>query len=350
MNVYTYYKMVVYCLLSYVFVCIAEPDCATIKSYINTIFQKNETNTKNEKTNIRIMQYNTEWLFIDYYASSDCPGQGCTWKNKSEAETHLSYVAKVIRNMAPDIVNICEIEGCDELNMLLKNTEYSPYLINGKDTSTGQNVGMLTKINPRVSLYRTEEHVNYPIINSKCGYTGAPGTAGVSKHYITEFALNNMNIAFIGAHLLAFPTDTMRCAEREAQATVLQNVILSYIKKNYEIIMLGDFNDFDENTLDRNNNKPTSRVLDILKGANTGVYTLYNAASLIPQSSRYTDWYDSNKDCKSTLSEFSMIDHILLTPNLMHKVKNVFIYQEYAEYCGKYNSDHYPVIVDFDFS
>jgi exonuclease III len=344
MNVYTYYKMVVYCMLSYTFICIAEPDCGTIKTNTKNILQSNE------KTNIRLMQYNTEWLFVDYYASSDCPGQGCTWKNKSEAVEHLSYVAKVIQNLQPDIVNICEIEGCDELNLLSKNTEYSPYLINGKDTSTGQNVGILTKIQPHVSLYRTEEHVNYPIINSKCGYTGAPGTAGVSKHYITEFTLNNMNIAFIGAHLLAFPTDSMRCAEREAQATVLQNVILSYIKKNYEIIMLGDFNDFDETTLDRNNNKPTSHVLDILKGANTGVYTLQNAASLMPQSSRYSDWYDSNKDCKSTLSEFSMIDHILLTPNLMDKVKNVFIYQEYAEYCGKYNSDHYPVIVDFAFA
>ena len=343
MNVYTYYKIVVYLLLSYSFICIAEPDCGTIKTNTKTILQSNE------KTNIRIMQYNTEWLFVDYYASSDCPGQGCTWKNQSEAETHLSYVAKVIQNLQPDIVNICEIEGCDELNLLLKNTGYSPYLINGKDTSTGQNVGMLTKIPPLVNLYRTEEHVNYPIPNSKCGYTGAPGTAGVSKHYITEFVVNNMNIAFIGAHLLAFPTDSMRCAEREAQATVLQNVILSYIKKNYEIIMLGDFNDFDENTPDRNNNKPTSHVLDILKGANTGLYALQNAASLMPQSSRYSDWYDSNKDCKSTLSEFSMIDHILLTPNLMDKVKNVFIYQEYAEYCGKYNSDHYPVIGDFAF-
>ena len=347
MNVYTYYKMVVYLLLSYATICYSEPDCANIQ---NTIQKYTKYTTSTKKTNIRIMQYNTEWLFIDYYASSDCPGQGCTWKNQSEAETHLSYVAKVIRDLAPDIVNICEIEGCDELNMLIKNTAYNPYLINGKDTATGQNVGMLTKINPRVNLYRTEEHVSYPIPNSKCGYTGAPGTAGVSKHYITEFSLNNMNIAFIGAHLLAFPTDSMRCAEREAQATVLQNVIVSYIKKNYEIIMLGDFNDFDENTLDRNNNIPTSHVLDILKGVNTDIYTLYNAATLIPQSNRYSDWYDSNGDCKSTLSEFSMIDHILLTPNLMDKVKNVFIYQEYAEYCGKYNSDHYPVIVDFDFA
>jgi exonuclease III len=344
MKFYTYYEIVVYLLLSYLALYFAEPDCAIIK---NTI-QKYTTSAK--KTNIRLMQYNTEWLFIDYYSASNCPGAGCTWKNQSDAETHLSYVAKVIHDLAPDIVNICEIEGCDELNMLIQGSSYNPYLINGKDTSTGQNVGMLTKIQPKINLYRTEQHVNYPIPNSKCGYTGAPGTAGVSKHYITEFTLNNMNIAFIGAHLLAFPTDSLRCAEREAQATVLQNVIISYIDKKYEVIMLGDFNDFDENTPDRNNNIPTSRVLDILKGMNTNVYTLYNAANLIPQSNRYSDWYDSNGDCKSTLNEFSMIDHVLLTSNLMDKVKNVFIYHEYAEYCGKYNSDHYPVIVDFDFS
>lgn len=25
---------------------------------------------------------------------------------------------------------------------------------------------------------------------------------------------------------------------------------------------------------------------------------------------------------------------------------NVYIYHGYDEYCGKYNSDHYPVVVD----
>jgi hypothetical protein len=25
---------------------------------------------------------------------------------------------------------------------------------------------------------------------------------------------------------------------------------------------------------------------------------------------------------------------------------NTFIYHEYDEYCGKYDSDHYPVVVD----
>ena len=34
---------------------------------------------------LRLMQYNVEWLFIDYYKSADCPGNGCTWHNESVA-------------------------------------------------------------------------------------------------------------------------------------------------------------------------------------------------------------------------------------------------------------------------
>lgn len=42
-----------------------------------------------------------------------------------------------------------------------------------------------------------------------------------------------------------------------------------------------------------------------------------------------------------------MIDHILVSDNLYKKIDNVFIYHDYKEYCGKYDSDHFPVVVDF---
>ena len=103
------------------------------------------------------MQYNVEWLFLDYYASSDCPGEGCTWKNESEALIHMEYVKNVIDIIDPDIINFCEIEGCDELNYLVQNlstSEYNPYLLKGTDTATGQNVGMLTRIDPIDALNR----------------------------------------------------------------------------------------------------------------------------------------------------------------------------------------------------
>jgi exonuclease III len=310
---------------------------------------------RQDKSKLRIVQYNVEWLFIDYCASSDCPGGGCTWSNESSATNHLNQVAKIINELKPDIINLCEVEGCDELSSLVKSTQnsnYYPYMVKGKDTSTGQNVGMLTNIDPLLNLYRTEERVIYPIPGSMCGYTGSPSDTGVSKHYITEFEINRVKFAIIGAHLIAFPTDKTRCSEREAQAQVLQNVIYGYVSKGYEIIFLGDLNDFDSEVLDANNNKPTSKVLDILKGnfgIHSGKYQLFNIAENIPQKNRFSDWWDQNSNCNSTANEFSMIDHILVTSLLQKKIVGQFIYQEYIEYCNTLNSDHYPVVLDFYF-
>jgi exonuclease III len=321
----------------------AETDCPLV----STIDDR-----RKDKSKLRLVQYNVEWLFIDYYSGMDCPGNGCTWKNTTEAEKHMDYVSKRIQSINPDIINFCEVEGCDELNILKDKLDgtYIPYLKKGTDTSTGQNVGMLTRIDPLKSLYRTEVKNTYPISNSTCGYTGSSGSSGVSKHYITEFIFNEMNVAFISAHLLAIPTDPSRCAQREAQASILQNMIFNYINNDYEIIMIGDFNDYDSEVLDVNSDKPISIVLDILKGLKgnfAGLYELKNIAEIIPQSERYSDWWDSDNNCNTaSKSDYSMIDHILVTENIKKNVVDAFIYHGYEEYCGKYDSDHYPVVVD----
>jgi exonuclease III len=285
----------------------------------------------------------------------NCPGDGCTWKNISEAQTHMDYVAKRIKAINPDIINFCEVEGCDELNILKDKLDgtYLPYLKKGTDSATGQNVGILTRVDPLKTLYRSELKHNYPISGSKCGYTGPSGSSGVSKHYITEYEFGGSNIAFISAHLLAIPTDPSRCAQREAQASVLQNVIANYINNGFEIIMIGDFNDYDAEVLDVNNNKPTSQVLDILKGLKgdfAGKYQLYSAAETITQNERYSDWWDSDNNCNTASSkDYSMIDHVLVTDKIRKNIINTFIYHGYDEFCGKYDSDHYPVVIDLLF-
>ena len=301
-----------------------------------------------DKNKLRLVQYNVEWLFIDYYSSSNCPGSGCTWKNQSAAETHMNYVSSIIKDINPDIINFCEIEGCDELNILkseLGDNSYNPYLLKGTDTSTGQNVGMLTRVDPIRNLYRTEMKYNYPIAGSKCGYTDS-GSTGVSKHYITEFNFNNMDVAFISAHLIAIPTEPSRCAQREGQASILRSVIADYIGRDYEVIIMGDFNDFDGTVLDVNSNKPTSQVLDILKGQ----YQLFSVAETVPQNQRYSDWYDSDDNCNTQSSkDYSMIDHVLVTSGIQKYIANVTFYHKYSTSCSSYNSDHYPVIVDLYF-
>jgi len=307
---------------------------------------------RTNKQHLRLVQYNMEWVFVDYYKNADCPGNGCTWKNESDINIHLDHLTKVINELEPDILNICEIEGCDEINALINRTNdsYMPFLIKGTDSSTGQNVGLMTKITPNIDLYRSEMKVEYPIKNSQCNYnTNNTNTHGVSKHYITEFNINNMKIAMIGAHFLSMPTDPQRCAEREAQATVIQSIIKDYIQKQYEVIFIGDLNDFDKDVLDINNHIPTSQVLDILKGTYIDDYTLYSVAQHIPHEERFTNWWDSQNNCKELKENYSMIDHILTTKNIENKIKKAFMYHGYREYCGKWDSDHYPVVVDFEF-
>lgn len=333
-----------YFLLSFIPSIISDTECPIV----NEIADRRQNNST-----FRLVQYNAEWLFIDYYSSAKCPGSGCSWHTTEEAEEHLTNVANVLRELNADMVNICEVEGCDELNMLIDKLDnsYKPYLIKGTDSSTGQNVGMITRIDPNINLYRSEEKVNYPIQNSKCGSTSSSGSTGVSKHYITEMTIFGMNVALIGAHLLAIPTDPSRCVQREGQAQVLQNIIYSYIQQQYEVIVMGDMNDYDMETLDMNSNKPTSMVLDIIKGIEgdkKGKYNLSNVANYMKQQERYSDWWDSDNNCNTaSVNDYSMIDHVLVSKNIEFLIKDVYIYHNYSEYCGKMNSDHYPVVIDF---
>jgi endonuclease/exonuclease/phosphatase family metal-dependent hydrolase len=315
------------------------------------------------KTSITLMQYNAEWLFLDHYDTFDCPGTQCTWANLSQAETHMSYVSDVVALLSPDILNVCEVEGVNELNQLANQSasggghKLDPYFVQGTDTATGQNVGMLSNIVPKVMPYRVEARATYPIEGSKCGYTGPPGDTGVSKHYITELDLFGHSVMMISAHLIAIPTDAERCAKREAQAVVLQSIVDVYQadQPDLEFILMGDFNDYDSEVSDRNGNVPTSKVLSILKGIDGPTpyaEPLVNLASMVDAPERYTDWWNSDGDCATNDPEhdLSLIDHILVSPSLAKHVAKVFVYHGYPEYCGKYDSDHYPLVVQFDFA
>lgn len=312
-------------------------------------------NNSNEIKSLRLVQYNVEWLFVEHYSKFDCPGEKCTWKNETHALNHLYDVASVISELKPDVLNLCEVEGCNELDLIVKkiDSSYRSYLKFGTDSGTGQNVGMISKIYPIKSLYRNDERISYPLENSNCGYNGHSSSTGLSKHYITEFKINNINIAFIGVHLIAYPLNSSRCSQREAQAQIIQNIVNEYINKAYEIIVVGDMNDFDDKILDMNSNTPISRTLDIIKGISgdkKGNYELTNVASLIPTTERYSDWWDSDNDCStSSIKDYSMIDHVLVSKNLLKNIDDVFIYHGYKEYCDKIHSDHYPVVVDFKF-
>ena len=123
------------------------------------------------------------------------------------------------------------------LNIFTRNL-YFMHL--GTDTATGQNVALLTRIDPSRPLSRSEERVQYPVNASSCGYKqqGRKNRAkveasGVSKHFLAQFTLSNplclqssascsvpaLQLSLIAAHLISKPVDPRACAQREAQAT-----------------------------------------------------------------------------------------------------------------------------------
>jgi len=57
-------------------------------TYINSDaecpFVKKIEERRENKNTLRLVQYNAECLFIDYYSIMNCSGHSCTWKNVSE--------------------------------------------------------------------------------------------------------------------------------------------------------------------------------------------------------------------------------------------------------------------------
>ncbi len=295
-----------------------------------------------DKTKLRLVQYNAEFLYSDSNII-DCPGKDCDWKTDYAQDKHFAQISKIIKEVNPDILNLCEINTNLILNQItnsLNDDSYNYYFSQSEPKSHHQSVGIITRLKP-LNLYRTSHEENYPIPESKCNYKEASKT-NLLKHYISKFYINGMNVIIIGIHLKAFPNLPESCSKREAEALIIQKIILKYYK-NHEIIVIGDFNDFDNEIKDYKNNKANSNVLDIVKG-NAGYnpfnYKLYNTTEFIEKDKRYS--YDKTR---------SMIDHILVTEKLTKYIKDVFVYKDGDNDINKlYNSDHYPIVVDFDFT
>ena len=71
-------------------------------------------------------------------------------------------------------------------------------------------------------LRRTSARSDYPVTGSACGYTGARASTAVSKHLLARMEVGGLRVAWLGAHLKAFPTVPSACAQREGQAEVLR--------------------------------------------------------------------------------------------------------------------------------
>eukprot|EP00179_Madagascaria_erythrocladioides_P001361 CAMPEP_0198310638 /NCGR_PEP_ID=MMETSP1450-20131203/2642_1 /TAXON_ID=753684 ORGANISM="Madagascaria erythrocladiodes, Strain CCMP3234" /NCGR_SAMPLE_ID=MMETSP1450 /ASSEMBLY_ACC=CAM_ASM_001115 /LENGTH=384 /DNA_ID=CAMNT_0044013481 /DNA_START=57 /DNA_END=1211 /DNA_ORIENTATION=+ len=319
---------------------------------------------------LRVGTLNMEWLFW-----RRLPPRG-PFQNRTVLREHIRAMAKVVKEIDVDVLNLVEVDGCDALDLLLEDVgddTYKPYLIKGRDSATGQNVGLITRVDPIVDLKRTDDRVDVPAdgvcVSDDCPPPDSPDvTTGVSKHYYTKIApYNSKPIMIVSLHFIAFPTRKDRCQQRQSQARLIQEIV----QKNYrgdreELIITGDMNDFDGDVPDVSASEPITCALKMLKSTTryTGAPpptaiaannaaplppTLRNVAQYAPQAKRYTAYYQPNKRiCQKPPLHLSSIDHLLFSDGLYQRVHNVdFAHDLYREPCyyeQPLYSDHWPLI------
>jgi endonuclease/exonuclease/phosphatase family metal-dependent hydrolase len=296
---------------------------------------------------VRVAAFNAEWLFdgVDDVSASPYSGGSAT----GAARAHVDAVADVIAAMDADVVVVVETETCETLADAGRvdtttssvggsgSGAYARYLVPGTDTATAQQVGLLTKIDPVSDLYRVETRGEYDEASSACGYSGQKDSA-VSKHFVARILVGQTYVSIIGAHLKAFPTSASSCAQREAQAEVLRGIVRERYEAGDAVLVMGDLNDYSDETADASSNTPTSRVLARLRDFDDdGIDELEEAGAEIAQSERYT-WASGSNNAK--------VDYILYTKRDIRVIDAVIRHDLVTSSV----SDHYPVVATLEIS
>ena len=282
--------------------------------------------------------WNAEWLFDGQNDVAASPYSG---GNVAGADAHVSDVANVVAALDADVLVLVEAESCEMLERAAGSgnaTTYAAHMVQGTDTFTMQNVGLLTKVDVVSALSRVEDRGDYDSSTSTCAWSGRKDS-GVSKHFLARTRVNDRYVSIIGAHLKAFPTDASSCAQREAQVEVLRALARARYEAGDAVVVAGDLNDFSELHVDSDGNSPTSRVLAKLRDFDgDGVDELEEAVgSRVSQSDRYT-W------SSSTGSSRSKLDYILTSSGDVRVVSASIRHDLVTNAI----SDHYPLVATIE--
>lgn len=284
---------------------------------------------------IRVATLNAEFLF-DGLADEG----GATFPHKGDpakARAHRDRIGAVVRMLDADVVMLAEVENERALQMLidesLADLGYAPHFLEGADSFTGQDMALLARI-PIDTLGRTDLRLQVE---------GEDRMQGVSKNVFARMTLGGVPTTMIGVHFYARPSDPQRKPRREAQAEVIRRLAAQELQDGRAVIILGDFNDYDETTPDRNASVPISDVLARLKAAGPGpADDLHNVLADVPQEQRFTAHWDRNRNGLVEPGELTAIDHILLSPQLYRRVREVVYVHAHDPTLA---TDHFPIVV-----
>ena len=284
---------------------------------------------------VRLATFNGEFLFD---GEGDEGEASFPWKgDPAAARAHRDAVGRAIRQLDADVVVVTEVESLRTLELLLDESlsglGYTATLVDGRDTFTGQDVGLLSRV-PVEAAGRTD--VRVPV-------GAGDETYGVSKNLWARMTLAGRPVTLVGVHFLARPDDVSRRDRREAQAEVVRLLVAAEVEAGRDVVVLGDLNDHDESVPDRAGSRPITDVLATIKAAGPGPEdNLVNVLADVPQAERFTSFWDRDGDGEFDEGEFSAIDHVLLSPALYRLVRDVRYVHAHDP---REVTDHFPIVV-----
>jgi predicted extracellular nuclease len=284
---------------------------------------------------LHVVNFNVENLF-DLLDDPDKDDGGST-PSAEELEIKLSKLTLAVADELrfPDILVVQETENEAILQTLADriNTAYgTSYSAVGRGSSDGRGI-------ENAFLFRTDrvELANAYLMSGpeiEAAF-GPESTSPGREPLVGEFVFRGRSIYVIGNHLKSkggdgplygtqWPVDRTTEVQRKAQAEALRNGIDEIFASDPDayLIVSGDMNDFQFAEPGEG-----SHPLGIIEG---DAPKLYNIIYAIPFYSRYTYIYEGNSQ---------VLDHMLLSPTLVRKVRDKDILHFNAAFVLSYEAD-----------
>ncbi|CEM25145.1 unnamed protein product [Vitrella brassicaformis CCMP3155] len=154
----------------------------------------------------------------------------------------------------PNVISLNEIDGCTTLKNLLEASGLNnpqltgpgvfwPYHYMGNDYRSNQQ-GVDTSDFPVTSNKECQQYSGHE--RGKDYNFKKQGAIGLNKNVMLGVDVYGRKIALLTVHLKSIPNAPANCMYREVEAKLIDQLITSEIPEGYEIILLGDFNDYDD--------------------------------------------------------------------------------------------------------
>jgi predicted extracellular nuclease len=239
----------------------------------------------NAQTEVNIMSLNTEWFWDSENPHEGTIAFGPRGNPPTEMEVKLEAysIARIISEYKANIVGLIEVENqtvADLIRSYLPEPDWKTIFIKGRDSSTGQDVALLTRFEV--------------IAGSETNYADTPGDKRPSKILGAALNIGSETVFVIVTHFLSKRSDND--ANRLKQANYVREEVRRIMNNFDHIVILGDLNDL-----------PDSPPLQRVRGLDDADEDFIQTAITTGTDAAYSYIFNDEKQ---------LIDHILLSPSL----------------------------------